>query len=102
MYVTITGKEILELPNDLELGKFVREKYWKTSDEIIGNNPDEHIQLEINEDGLVIGLSKSSDDEYDSCVSCGRKTKYLKNTHIDLRLGYIDGAGQTCDGSCRK
>ena len=45
---------------------------------------------------------KNNDGEYDKCVICGRETSYKKNTHIDLRVGYIEGAGQTCDGTCRK
>lgn len=35
-------------------------------------------------------------DEYDHCVICGKQSPYKKSTHIDLRLGYVEGAGQTC------
>ena len=41
-------------------------------------------------------------DEYDKCVLCGRETSYKRSTHIDLRIGYVEGVGQTCDGTCRK
>jgi len=34
--------------------------------------------------------------EKDHCVLCGVETIYDKSTHIDMRLGYIDGAGQLC------
>ena len=32
----------------------------------------------------------------DKCVNCKRETLYSKETHIDFRLGYIEGAGQLC------
>ena len=33
----------------------------------------------------------------DKCVSCGKETEYPKNTHIDYRMYYIEGAGQLCE-----
>lgn len=100
MEIRITYKEIVDHPNDLELGKFVREMYWNQKDRYL-SNIDEHVRLETSEEGLVVGI-KSIEDEYDSCLICGRKSEYKKNTHVDLRRGYIEGVGQTCDGSCRK
>lgn len=38
-----------------------------------------------------------SEDGYDLCVICGKKTQYPTETHIDYRIGYIEGVGQTCD-----
>jgi hypothetical protein len=35
--------------------------------------------------------------EKDSCVVCGKETEYTKDTHIDLREYYIEGAGQLCE-----
>ena len=32
----------------------------------------------------------------DHCVICGVETPYDRKTHIDMRLGYIEGAGQLC------
>ena len=32
----------------------------------------------------------------DKCVNCKRETLYSKETHIDFRLGYIEGADQLC------
>jgi hypothetical protein len=32
----------------------------------------------------------------DKCVICGVETPYEFETHIDLRIGYIEGAGQLC------
>mgnify|MGYP001592469386 CR=1 FL=1 len=42
--------------------------------------------------------------EFDTCVmpGCGKKTQYTKNTHIDLRVGYIEGCGQLCVECFRK
>jgi hypothetical protein len=35
-------------------------------------------------------------DEFDHCVLCGVETPYKRSTHVDMRLGYIEGAGQLC------
>ena len=32
----------------------------------------------------------------DHCILCGVETPYDFETHIDLRIGYIEGAGQLC------
>ena len=32
----------------------------------------------------------------DKCVSCGKETGIPVNKHIDVRTGYIEGAGQIC------
>jgi hypothetical protein len=32
----------------------------------------------------------------DHCVLCGVETPYDYNTHVDMRIGYIEGAGQLC------
>jgi hypothetical protein len=42
-----------------------------------------------------------SGDGYDLCVSCGTKTVYKTERHIDTRMHYIEGAGQLCD-NCYK
>ena len=34
--------------------------------------------------------------EYDTCIMCGVETPYKRNVHIDMRTGYIEGAGQLC------
>ncbi len=33
----------------------------------------------------------------DNCVLCGRETKYDRETPVDLRKHYVEGAGQLCD-----
>jgi hypothetical protein len=35
----------------------------------------------------------------DYCVICGKETLYDVETHIDYRIGYVEGAGQLCS-SC--
>jgi recombinational DNA repair protein (RecF pathway) len=35
--------------------------------------------------------------EKDKCVLCGKETEYDKNTHIDFRDYYVEGAGQLCE-----
>ena len=32
----------------------------------------------------------------DKCILCGVETAYDETTHIDMRVGYIEGAGQLC------
>ena len=32
----------------------------------------------------------------DTCIMCGVETPYDFETHIDMRLGYVEGAGQLC------
>jgi len=39
---------------------------------------------------------KKEKRERDNCVSCGEETEYYKDTHIDFRKHYIEGAGQLC------
>jgi len=68
--VTLTEKEIVTMPNDVDLGKYVRQKY-------------------IHEKYV-------NDNSYDYCVICGKQTPYTKMTHIDERIGYIECGGQTC------
>ena len=33
----------------------------------------------------------------EKCVLCGKETAIEKNTHIDLRPYYVEGAGQCCE-----
>ena len=38
----------------------------------------------------------------DTCIMCGVETPYDFETHIDLRIGYIEGAGQLCSACYNK
>ncbi len=40
-----------------------------------------------------------SEDGYDLCVSCRKKTIYKTETPIEQREHYVEGAGQQC-GEC--
>jgi hypothetical protein len=135
MEVKVTKDEILSHPNDYELGKLVRNRYWELYQNEINSNSDEHVGLVIGEEGLVKKILRAEEmnqtcsicgestykvssehldgtdhlecvlrqnNEYDRCVICGRETSYKRGTHIDMRIGYVEGAGQTCDGTCRK
>lgn len=71
----ITEKEIKQYPNDYELGNYIRKKYHQ-----------------------------HSNIKYDTCVECGLESPYTVDTHIDLRVGFIEGAGQGCfqKENCKK
>jgi hypothetical protein len=93
--VMITEEEILSTPNDSELGELVRNKFWQDKRDQQGPQfDDKHFGISIDENGLVTSVNRP--DEYDTCVMCGKKTPYLRSTHIDLREGYIEGGGQGC------
>ena len=48
-------------------------------------------------DHLACALkAESKDNNFDHCIMCDVETTYLKSTHIDMRIGYIEGAGQLC------
>ena len=34
---------------------------------------------------------------YDLCIHCRKVTRYTTNTPVQLRMGYIEGAGQLCE-----
>jgi hypothetical protein len=46
--------------------------------------------------GCLLKDESESMDSYDKCVICGKETPYLRSTHIDLRVGYVEGGGQGC------
>lgn len=41
-------------------------------------------------------LRHFKDIEYDCCVLCGKNTDVKRDMSIDLRTGYVEGAGQLC------
>jgi hypothetical protein len=68
---------------------------------------EQHIPLQINDDGLVTNVghdmggsyeytTNKDGESYDNCVVCGKQTQYKTSTHIDMRVGYVEGVGQTC------
>ena len=46
--------------------------------------------------GCVLEKESENKDSYDKCVICGKETPYLRSTHIDMRVGYVEGGGQGC------
>jgi len=56
----------------------------------------QRVPLKIDGAGCVTAVGSINDDNYDECVICGKKTPYTRSTHIDLRHGYVEGAGQGC------
>jgi len=93
--ITVTEEEVLGTPNYYDMGKKVHDRFWQAKRDQEGPRiDDEHVGLTINEDGLVTSINRP--DDYDTCIVCGKITPYLKSTNINLRYGYIEGAGQTC------
>lgn len=84
--IKISGKEILDNPNDAVLGSHVRMKYLIHK---------KHIQ-----EGDSLSIGKIPDYEsFDKCLICGKESSYKHSTHIDNRLGYVEGVGQLCFSS---
>jgi hypothetical protein len=74
IWLELYEEEILNLPNDTDLGKYVRIKFWK--------------EKRKKEEKQFV--------EYDHCVICGKLSPYTIETNIDDRVGYVDGGGQGC------
>jgi hypothetical protein len=79
--VTLTEEEILGTPNDMELGEKTRNKYWQARRDHEGPQyDDEHVVLNIGEDGLV----KSIGNPW-VCSYCKQSTK---DVDYDYLVGY--------------
>jgi hypothetical protein len=46
--------------------------------------------------GCILKTEEDNSDTFDKCVICGKESPYLKSTHIDMRVGYVEGGGQGC------
>ena len=40
--------------------------------------------------------NKKRSNEFEHCIMCGVETAVKIGTHVDMRHGYIEGAGQLC------
>jgi hypothetical protein len=40
--------------------------------------------------------TKTNNMAKDKCIVCSIETAYDETTHIDMRIGYVEGAGQLC------
>jgi len=56
----------------------------------------QHVPLTIDENDNVIAVGSINDDTFDVCVMCGKQSPYKRSTHIDHRIGYVEGGGQGC------
>jgi hypothetical protein len=81
--IKITEQEILDKPNDAELGSYVRKIYMV-------------LQGSLKQEVDILSLGQIPDDEPEKCLICGKFSPYVKSTHIDMRVGYIEGGGQGC------
>jgi hypothetical protein len=90
--ITVTEEEILRMPNDFDLGEFIRLKYWNRKKFMALVSDDKEVKevfdTEVNN---VIPICSK-----DKCVICGNESPYPRKTHIDLRIGYVEGSGQGC------
>jgi len=93
MKIQITEQEIMQTPNNFILGELVRKKMWEQK-ELRKSNLDEHVILEIGEDGVVNAIRR---DELEVCIVCGKQTDVPVSRHVDHRSRYVEGAGQCCE-----
>jgi len=105
--IMITEEEILGTPNDYDLGEKVRIKYWEMNEGKVKKSPwvcsvcsedTSNIDKDYLEgyDHLNCRLTVDMNVEYDNCVICGKVSPYTRSTHIDRRIGYVEGCGQGC------
>lgn len=52
--------------------------------------------------GILEITKKTTNMPNETCILCGKETTVDVNTHIDYRVGYIEGAGQLCISCYRK
>ena len=79
--VTLTEKEILETPNDMQLGELTRNKYWQARrDHEAPQYDDEHFGMVIGDDGLVKSIIRPY-----RCSICGGDTSEIE---YDYLVGY--------------
>ena len=79
--VTLTAEEILNTPNDFDLGGLARNKYWQERRNQEGPpRDDEHFQMEIAPDGTVKKIIRPW-----TCGICGEDTSKVE---YDYLVGY--------------
>lgn len=79
--VTLTAEEILNTPNDFELGGLARNKYWQERRNLEGPpQDDEHFMMEIAPDGSVKKIIRPW-----TCSICGKDTSEVE---YDYLVGY--------------
>lgn len=79
--ITLTEKEILDTPNDYDLGEKVRNMLWQAQRDQRGPQfDDEHFRMEINPDGSVAKIIRPW-----TCSVCGKDTSEVE---YDYLVGY--------------
>jgi len=61
-------------------------------DYLVGTN---HLACQLEQDMKDV-TEYRKDNPIEKCVMCGKDTAYRLNEHIDMRYGYVEGAGQMC------
>jgi hypothetical protein len=56
----------------------------------------QYVKMEYGPGDAVIDRPRYIVDEFDHCILCGVETAYKRNTHVNMRIGYVEGAGQLC------
>jgi hypothetical protein len=56
----------------------------------------QYVKIEYGPGDAVIDRPRYIVDEFDHCILCGVETAYKRNTHVNMRIGYVEGAGQLC------
>jgi hypothetical protein len=56
----------------------------------------DHLGCALDAEMKVQMEASQEPNPVDKCVLCGEDTAYRYNDHIDVRIGYIEGAGQLC------
>lgn len=105
MVVTVSEFEVLHNSNDSELGELVRKRYWELKKVLeqphycsICGGPTHDVDGEYLQewDHLSCVLDLQLKKPKDKCVLCGKESPYTIDTHIDYRVGYVEGVGQGC------
>lgn len=84
MGIKVTKQEIFDNPNDALLGSFIRRKY------LIKSNKKKLVKIDR------MSIIEINGEEPESCLLCGKLSPYTFSTNIDMRVGYVRGAGQGC------
>ena len=98
----ISEKEIMDNPNDFELGEYVRKKFWDIRNTIDKGNSNNLYVINYMTEAIktveLVDISETyvTKNGFDKCILCGKESPYKFSTHIDKRLGYVSGVGQTC------
>ncbi len=50
---------------------------------------------------VIIEQGTDNFEDFEICIHCGKRTKVLKSTPIELRKGFLAGCGQLCSDCTR-